>query len=98
MEGNEAISHAINKASWAAWATVLFQAYANTLLAYGIWSWLIGKYGAIKVAPYSLLVPMFGLSSSAWFLGEAITPWKWVVFALTIGGLGLNQWGVMRKK
>jgi O-acetylserine/cysteine efflux transporter len=67
------------------------------LLGYGIWSWLIGKHGAIKVAPYSLLVPLFGLSSAAWLLGESLQPWKWGVFALIVGGLALNQWGALVK-
>jgi O-acetylserine/cysteine efflux transporter len=96
VEGAIAISLAIQKATWAAWGAVLFQAYANTLLGYGIWSWLIGQYGAIKVAPYSLLVPLFGLSSAAWFLNESLQPWKWGVFALVVGGLAVNQLGALR--
>jgi O-acetylserine/cysteine efflux transporter len=97
LEGTTAITAAINTASGGAWGAVLFQSYANTLLGYGIWSWLIGKHGAIKVAPYSLLVPLFGLTSAAWFLGETLQPWKWAVFALIVGGLAVNQWGAMRK-
>ncbi len=96
FEGTTAITAAVSNASWGAWGAVLFQSYANTLLGYGIWSWLIGRYGAIKVAPYSLLVPLFGLTSAAWFLGEALAPWKWGVFALIVGGLALNQWGAVR--
>jgi O-acetylserine/cysteine efflux transporter len=97
FEGLPAITAALSKASWGAWGAVLFQSYANTLLGYGIWSWLIGQHGAIKVAPYSLLVPLFGLTSAAWFLGEALQLWKWGVFALIVGGLALNQWGAVRK-
>jgi O-acetylserine/cysteine efflux transporter len=97
FEGAAAIAKALSNATAGAWGAVLFQSYANTLLGYGIWSWLIGKHGAIKVAPYSLLVPLFGLTSAAWFLGEALQTWKWVVFALIVGGLAVNQWGAMRK-
>lgn len=97
FEGLAAITTSTRQASWGAWGTALFQAYANTLLGYGIWSWLIGKHGAIKVAPYSLLVPLFGMSSAAWFLGESLQPWKWGVFALIVGGLAINQWGAIRK-
>ncbi len=96
FEGVSAIVAALNKATWGAWGAVLFQSYANTLLGYGIWSWLIGQHGAIKVAPYSLLVPLFGLTSAAWFLGETLQPWKWGVFALIVGGLAVNQWGAVR--
>lgn len=98
FEGAAAIIASLSKASWGAWGAALFQAYANTLLGYGIWSWLIGKYGAIKVAPYSLLVPLFGLSSAAWFLSEALQLWKWGVFALIVGGLTVNQWGALKKQ
>jgi O-acetylserine/cysteine efflux transporter len=93
----DAIRLSVTQADWRAWGAVLFQSYANTLLGYGIWSWLIGKHGAIKVAPYSLLVPLFGLSSAAWLLGEWLQPWKWGVFALIVGGLALNQWGALLK-
>jgi O-acetylserine/cysteine efflux transporter len=97
FEGLDAIHISVVQADWRAWGAVLFQSYANTLLGYGIWSWLIGKHGAIKVAPYSLLVPLFGLSSAAWLLGESLQPWKWGVFALIVGGLALNQWGALVK-
>jgi O-acetylserine/cysteine efflux transporter len=95
FEGAAAIIAALRTASWGAWGAVLFQSYANTLLGYGIWAWLIGKHGVIKVAPYSLLVPLFGLTSTAWFLGETLQPWKWGVFALIVGGLAVNQWGAL---
>jgi O-acetylserine/cysteine efflux transporter len=97
LEGADSIGHAINNASMAGWGAVLFQSYANTLLGYGIWSWLISQHGAVKVAPYSLLVPVFGVSSTAWFLGEALTPWKWGVIALVMSGLLINQRGAMLK-
>ena len=43
------------------WSSILFQSFITTLLGYGIWTMLINKHGLSSVAPYSLLVPIFGL-------------------------------------
>ena len=93
VEGWQSTVHALSTASWRGWGAAFFQAYGNTLLGYGVWSWLIGLYGAARVAPYSLLVPVVGMSSAAWFLGETLDAWKLITFAAVILGLGLNQWG-----
>ncbi len=98
VEGWQSTVHALTAASWRGWGAAFFQAYGNTLLGYGVWSWLIGRYGAARVAPYSLLVPVVGMSSAAWFLGETLDAWKLGVFAAVIVGLGVNQLGAQALK
>jgi O-acetylserine/cysteine efflux transporter len=44
--------------------------YPVTLLGFGAWSWLFSRYPAATVAPFMLLVPIFGFGSSTLVLGE----------------------------
>ena len=52
---------------------VLFLAYATTLGALGLWTRLLSRYSAAAVAPFGLLVPVFGILSTHMLLGEQIT-------------------------
>jgi len=90
LEGYYAISEEILSASWTAWAVILWQSIGNTLIGYGLWNMLLGRYPAYAVTPWALLVPVFGMWASAVFLDEAMTWWKLVAMALIIGGLALN--------
>lgn len=75
------------------WAGVLFMAYFNTILGFGVWSWLIQKHGAARVAPLSLLVPVFGLLASAWYFRETFPAPKVLGALLVFGGLLLHVFG-----
>jgi O-acetylserine/cysteine efflux transporter len=90
LEGPAAIAQGLTRAGWGTWAAVLWQSAANALFGYGAWAWLLARYPAATVAPIALLVPVFGLASSAWWLGEHLPPWKLVAAGLVIGGLALN--------
>ena len=73
-----------------AWVGVLWQSWANTLFGYAAWGWLLSKHPAALVAPAPLLVPIFGMGASAFFLGEALPPWKVEAASLVIAGLIIN--------
>jgi O-acetylserine/cysteine efflux transporter len=73
--------------------TVLFQAYPNTIVGFGIWSILMRRYPTATVAPFSLLVPVAGMVSAAIVLGEALQWWKVAAGVLVLGGLALSQFG-----
>ena len=73
-----------------AWAGVLWQSWANTLFGYAAWGWLLSKHPAAVVAPAPLLVPIFGMGASAFFLGEALPSWKVMAASLVIAGLIVN--------
>jgi len=90
FEGWPAINAALAATTPAIWAAVAWQAVGNSLFGYGVWGWLLTRYPASSVAPTSLLVPVFGMGSTALFLGEALPPWKLLAAALIIGGLALN--------
>jgi O-acetylserine/cysteine efflux transporter len=80
-----------------AWIGVLWQAWANTLFGYAAWGWLLSKHPAAVVAPAPLLVPIFGMGASAFFLGEALPSWKIIAAGLVIAGLVINLfWPALR--
>jgi len=82
-----------------AWIGVLWQAWANTLFGYAAWGWLLSKHPAAVVAPAPLLVPIFGMGASAFFLGEALPSWKIMAAGLVITGLVINLfWPALREK
>jgi O-acetylserine/cysteine efflux transporter len=82
-----------------AWVGVLWQSWANTLFGYAAWGWLLSKHPAAVVAPAPLLVPIFGMGASAFFLGEALPSWKVMAAGLVIAGLVVNLfWPTLREK
>jgi O-acetylserine/cysteine efflux transporter len=42
-----------------------------------MWSKLLKRHGATKVAPFSPSVQVKGLASGMFLLGECITNWQW---------------------
>ena len=61
-----------------------------TLAAFGAWSMLLARYPASLVAPFSLLVPVFGMSSTALLLGETLSSAKLAGAALVMVGLAVT--------
>jgi len=90
LEGPAAMAGSVASADGGAWATLAWQCLGNALFGYAVWNWLLSRHPAAEVAPIGLLVPIFGLSASAWFAGESMPPWKLAAAALVLGGLGIN--------
>lgn len=90
FHGGAAIGEALRSADVAGWLSVGWQAIGNTLFGFGVWNWLLARHPAATVAPSALLVPVFGMSASAWLLGESLPAWKLWAALLVIGGLALN--------
>lgn len=90
VHGGDAIAHALGAATAAGWASVAWQSVGNTMFGFGVWNWLLARHPAATVTPSALLVPVFGMSASAWLLGEPLQGWKLAAAALVIGGLALN--------
>jgi O-acetylserine/cysteine efflux transporter len=65
----------------------------STLFGYGAWNQLIMKHGAKKIAPFSLLVPIFGVASGALVLHERFTAMNAAAAALVLAGLALHAQG-----
>ncbi|MDE2384796.1 MAG: EamA family transporter [Alphaproteobacteria bacterium] len=90
LEGWQADWQGLLAADTLTWAAVIWQAVANTMFGFGAWGWLLARYPTATVTPMALLVPFFGMASSALLLGEPMQGWKLIASALVIGGLALN--------
>jgi O-acetylserine/cysteine efflux transporter len=89
FEGVDAIGHSVRHAGWDAWASVAWQVIGNTLFGFAAWSWLLSRYDAAVITPYALLIPVFGIASSALLLGEGLPAWKLAAAGLVIAGLAV---------
>ena len=93
------VSLAIASAPIGAWLGVLWQAWGNTLFGYAAWAWLLSKHPAALVAPAPLLVPIFGMGASAYFLSEPLLTWKLYAAGLVMMGLVINLfWPTLASK
>lgn len=82
---------ALRALDWQGLGIVLYVAWITTVFGFGAWGWLLRRHPASTVAPFSLLVPVFGMSSAAVFLGEPISPLRWGAAALLVGGVALTS-------
>lgn len=93
LEGPQRIEEALLNIGPSSILALLYLALIATLLGYGLWSRLLSRYPAGQVAPFSLLVPVVGLSSSAWLLGERLSSLQWIGAGLVMLGLLVNVFG-----
>ncbi len=92
-EGWGNVWHALTAGGPGFWGAVAFMAYLNTVFGFGIWSVLIQRHGAVRVAPLSLLVPVFGMLASVLLLHEEFGAVKLLAALLIFAGLGLHVFG-----
>jgi O-acetylserine/cysteine efflux transporter len=69
---------------------VLYIALISTLAGFAGWGFLMQRYGAATVAPFSMLVPFFGIASAAVFLGERVYLVDVIGGVLVVGGVLLG--------
>ncbi|MFQ6145964.1 EamA family transporter [Streptomyces seoulensis] len=89
-EGPSADLAALRGFDWAGAGTLLYVAWGATVFGFGAWGWLLRRHPASTVAPFSLLVPVFGMSAAALFLGESVSPLRWCAAVLLVGGVALT--------
>jgi len=93
VEGPDAIAEGLHNATPTMALVVIYMAYGATIVGAGIWSYLLLRYPAGTVAPFSLLVPIVGFVSAYLAFAEHITVFEVVGAALVIIGLMLNVFG-----
>lgn len=89
-EGPERIAAALTGLSGMGIAALVYIAAGATLFGFAAWGFLLRNYPASQVAPFSLLVPIFGMTSSALVLGETLTAAKLAGAALVFAGVALT--------
>lgn len=93
LEGPEAIEAALRGINLDSILVLIYLAFGATILGYGLWSRLLSRYPASQVAPFSLLVPVVGLTSSALLLDEHLGPLQVLGALLVMLGLLINVCG-----
>lgn len=73
--------------------SILFIAYGSTLVGYGLWAVLLGRYPASLVAPFTLLVPVVGFAAAFVLLGEQMSMLEVIGSLLIFAGLIVNVFG-----
>ncbi|MCD9593720.1 EamA family transporter [Streptomyces sp. 8ZJF_21] len=91
FEGAEPDLEALTRLDWAGAGAIVYVAWVTTVFGFGVWGFLLRTYDASAVAPFSLLVPVFGMSSAALVLGEGISAPRWLAAALLVGGMALTS-------
>ena len=93
LEGPVVIETALRAINLDTLLVLAYLAFGATILGYGLWSLLLSRYPASQVAPFSLLVPVVGISSSAWLLDERLSTLQLIGALLVMLGLLLNVFG-----
>ena len=93
LEGPQAIAFSVQGLTWTSVASVAYLAWAATLLGYGLWTTLLSRHPANSVAPFTLLVPVVGLSTGWLAFGETLTGLHVLGGLLLIAGVVTNLVG-----
>jgi O-acetylserine/cysteine efflux transporter len=91
LEGPSADLDALRALDWSGAGAIVYVAWVTTVFGFGVWGFLLRTYDASAVAPFSLLVPVFGMSSAALFLGESVSPLRWGAAVLLVGGVAVTS-------
>jgi O-acetylserine/cysteine efflux transporter len=101
LEGGERIAQAITHVGWIGIGSLAYLVLLATLFGFTAWGHLLKVYPAPTVAPFSLLVPVFGTTSSFLVLGESFGLKRLAGMALILAGLAvvvLPPLGLFRAK
>ena len=90
---DQAVRWQWTQAHWSSWLEVAYLGWVATLVGYGLWTWLLKRHPANRVAPFGLGVPIVGLTTGMLMLGEVITPWQWAGTALVVAALACVMLG-----
>lgn len=93
LEGPTLMEQSLRHIGISSILSLCYLAFVATMLGYSLWSKLLSRYPAGKVAPFSLLVPVIGLASSALLLDERLGDLQWLGGALVMFGLAVNVFG-----
>jgi O-acetylserine/cysteine efflux transporter len=89
VEGPDEIGDALAGLDLGGIGALLYLAFVATTVGWVLWGSLLKRYPAAVVAPFSMLVPIFGLGSAALLLGEPLTVRRAAATALVVGGVTL---------
>jgi O-acetylserine/cysteine efflux transporter len=80
-------------APWSTWLSLAYLGWFATILAYALWTGLLKRHAMNRVAPFSLAVPVVGISSGMLVFGDSISAWQWAGTALIAASLATVMFG-----
>ena len=89
LDGPLALWKALGAATLVQWGAMLYLGVVATVLAYAIWGWLLRRYAAAAVAPFSLLIPFVAAGASSLVFGERFGLTRLAGMALVMLGLAV---------
>jgi O-acetylserine/cysteine efflux transporter len=95
VNGWNSVTHSITHMGWTAIGCLAYMVYPSVLFGFSLWGHLLRSYKTSRVAPMTLLVPIFGMGASMLMLGEPLGTLKAVAILLVILGLVINQFDVV---
>ncbi|MDR3683858.1 MAG: EamA family transporter [Geothrix sp.] len=72
---------------WSGWLAAAYLGWVSTIIAYALWTGLLMRHPANRVAPFSLGVPIVGLAAGVFTLHESISGWQWAGIGLIAAAL-----------
>lgn len=97
FEGPTADLDALVALDWRGAGIIVYVAWITTVFGFGAWGYLLRRHPASTVAPFSLLVPVFGMSAAGLVLGESVSGLGWCAAALLVGGVALTSLAGVRR-
>lgn len=73
------------------WGALAFMVVGSSIVSYGLWYHLLGKYEVSRIVPFSMLAPVFGVLAGVVILGETLTVTKVVGGLVTLSGVAMIQ-------
>ncbi|MEO6020856.1 MAG: EamA family transporter [Knoellia sp.] len=97
VEGPQQITDSLTSVgtSVGGWAVLglVYTSLIATVIGTGIWSWLMARHPAGTVAPFSMLVPVTGLTAAWVLLGERPSAVEWIGCAVVVAGVLITAGG-----
>ena len=85
----DAQMHLLATLPLSAFLGALYAAVGSTIVAYGLWYYLMKKYDVSQVSPFSLLSPVFGITLGQVFFHEPLSAQMIAGGLITILGVGI---------
>jgi len=98
LDGPTVMLHSLVTLDLTTVLSLFYLAFVATIVGYGIWGALLGRYETWRVAPLSLLVPVVGIASAALLLDEKLGALQLVGALLVMAGLYINVFGLRMRR
>jgi drug/metabolite transporter (DMT)-like permease len=72
-----------------AWASLLFQGFVITFASYLAWFWLLRRYLASRLAVFSFMSPLFGVSFGVVFLKDSVDAYFAIGAVMVMAGISI---------